>query len=97
MAWGAPCAAADAYAPPRSRLTAIRSSCWRIQAAEVSASRSGKRSTTRRLSRLTRMVPKRHPRLNAQIVYAEKEDHPSGEIAEVHDTAQDRLTRGLYT
>jgi hypothetical protein len=26
-AWGAPCAAAEAYAPPRSRLTAIRSSC----------------------------------------------------------------------
>ncbi len=30
----------EAYTPPRSRLTAIRSVCWCIQAAEVSASRS---------------------------------------------------------
>ena len=35
MAWGAPAAAAEAYSPPRSRLTAIRSGCWRIQALRI--------------------------------------------------------------
>ena len=53
MAWEAPSRTAEAYSPPRSRLTAMRSGCWRIQAAAVFASRSGKRSTTRQFSKFT--------------------------------------------
>src|SRR5258708_25972404 len=95
MAWGALCVAAEAYSPPRSRLTAIRSGCWRIQEAEVSAFRSGKRSTTRWLSRLTRIVPKREPRRNAQIVNPKKENRSERAIGEIHDAAQDRLASRL--
>src|SRR5712692_4700931 len=75
----------------------IRSSCWRIQAAEVSASRSGKRSTTRRLSRFTKMVPKRQPRMTGKIVYTEKKDHSGRAIGQSHDATEKRLASGLYS
>src|SRR5205823_13130212 len=67
MAWGAPSRAAEAYSPPRSRLITARSGGFRIHLAAVSAWRSGKRSTTQWLSRLTRRVPKRRPRRNGRV------------------------------
>jgi hypothetical protein len=57
VACGAEAFAAAASSPPRSRLTAIRSGEWRIQGAAVSALRSGRRSATRLVSRLTKIVP----------------------------------------
>ena len=96
MAWGAPSRAAEAYSPPRSRLTAMRSGCWRIQAAEESTSRSGKRSPTRWLSRLTRIVPKREPRRKEKSSIRRQEDRSGKRIGEIHDAAQDRLAGGLH-
>ena len=54
------------YTPPRSRLTTSTSGCAANHWRTLSASRSASRSTILCVSRFTRMLPKRLPRLQLQ-------------------------------
>jgi hypothetical protein len=96
MACGAPFATAAAYSPPRSRLTTRISGCFFIQAAALSWSRSGNRSTTRWLSRFDFDGPEPVTAPKREIVYSKLDDRACWKIGQIHHPPQDRLARGRH-